>query len=258
LREAYGVVRAQPRFLAWPLVALGSTLALWTGVGVVVALVPPSSEGVQSSVVVTSVVGLLVVLIATRVLWCWCNVAVTYAMSAALRGESIPLAGALSMALLRWKKILAWVAFSATIGVVLRILSSALSGILGRIVQEVSVFAWAAATYYVVPVLAFEELSVVDSLKRSGTLLAKFPRVMIGSNVALQIVTALGLLAPMVIASSAVRYLGTHASTSWMVNTAVGTVGVLAVMIFFALAIALSALQSAVRVLLYHSTRTLA
>jgi hypothetical protein len=43
-----------------------------------------------------------------------------------------------------------------------------------------------------------------------------------------------------------------------MVNTAVGTVGVLAVMIFFALAIALSALQSAVRVLLYHSTRTLA
>ena len=255
VREAYGVLRTQPRFVAWPLVAVGSTLVVWTSCALVVTGVVTASEGVRSAVIpIGAGLGLLSV-VATRFLWCVAAVTVTYGLSAARRGETLVLSRALSMTFARWQKILAWVAFSATVGFLLRMLSSVVSGVLGRIMQEATFLAWAAATYYVVPIVAFEDLPVVDSLQRSSTLLAKYPRVWIGSNVAIQLVVSLAFVVPMVVASFALHYLRTTPPPSTLTQGAVVVVVILAVVVFFAAVAALSALQSSVRVVLYHNAK---
>lgn len=255
LREAYGVLRVQPRFLVWPFAALAATVVLWGGVAAPTLMVTSTSSGAQSAGVLIVAIEFFVVFFLTGVLWCWFNVALTYGLSAALRGESLALSHALKMASSKWVRIVGWVAFSATVGAVMRMVSNALGGTLGRIVQHASFFAWAGATYYITPILAFEELPVVDSLKRSATLLAKYPRVTIASNIILQIAVTAALLVPIAAAVGAGYYVGTYTTASLMVRGAVGVAGAAAVLIFFAMVIGLNALQSSVRVVLYRSAR---
>jgi hypothetical protein len=73
---------------------------------------------------------------------------------------------------LAWKRkwvILQWAFVAATVGVVLRMLSERASFI-GKLVISVIGIAWNVACYFVVPVLAFEDLSPGAALYRSGEL----------------------------------------------------------------------------------------
>jgi hypothetical protein len=73
---------------------------------------------------------------------------------------------------LAWKRkwvILQWAFIAATVGMVLRALSER-AGFLGRIVVGMIGVAWNLACYFVVPVLAFEDLSPGAALYRSAEL----------------------------------------------------------------------------------------
>jgi hypothetical protein len=73
---------------------------------------------------------------------------------------------------LAWKRkwvILQWAFIAATVGMVLRALSER-AGFLGRLVIGLIGVAWNLACYFVVPVLAFEDLSPGSALYRSAEL----------------------------------------------------------------------------------------
>ena len=73
---------------------------------------------------------------------------------------------------LAWKRkwvILQWGFVAATVGMVLRALSER-AGFIGRIVISIIGVAWNIACYFVVPVLAFEDLSPGAALYRSAEL----------------------------------------------------------------------------------------
>jgi hypothetical protein len=69
-------------------------------------------------------------------------------------------------------KIFAWALISATIGMILRWLSEK-SGFLGRIIIGLIGMAWSLLTFFVVPVMVLENVSVTDSIKKSGALFKK-------------------------------------------------------------------------------------
>lgn len=69
-------------------------------------------------------------------------------------------------------KIFAWALISATIGMILRWLSEK-SGLIGRIVIGLIGMAWSLLTFFVVPVMILENVSVTDSIKKSGALFKK-------------------------------------------------------------------------------------
>jgi hypothetical protein len=69
-------------------------------------------------------------------------------------------------------KIFVWALITATVGIILRNLSEK-SGFMGRIVISLIGMAWSLLTYFVVPVMIFEEVSVIDSIKKSGALFKK-------------------------------------------------------------------------------------
>ncbi len=69
-------------------------------------------------------------------------------------------------------KIFVWALISATVGLVLRIISDR-SETLGKIVVAIIGIAWSLVTFFVIPVMVFENISVIGSIKKSGHLFRK-------------------------------------------------------------------------------------
>jgi hypothetical protein len=97
------------------------------------------------------------------------NVALVGVANSRLTGGNWTLNQGLQLAWSRKWVILQWAFVAATVGMVLRMLSDR-SSFIGRIVIGIIGIAWNIACYFVVPVLAFEDLSPGAALYRSAEL----------------------------------------------------------------------------------------
>lgn len=66
-------------------------------------------------------------------------------------------------------RIFAWAVVSATVGTLLQLLSR--TGKVGEFVASFIGFGWSVLTFFVVPVLLYEDRSIIDSVKQSGRIL---------------------------------------------------------------------------------------
>jgi hypothetical protein len=118
--------------------------------------------------------------IALSLLWYFCaNAAIIFfncALAASARtyfaGGTPTLGQGISDAASRAPAILAWAMVMSTVGVFLRWVDDR-AGLLGRIVIGLIGIAWNMATYLIVPVIVFEDLGVMESVRRSSELLRK-------------------------------------------------------------------------------------
>lgn len=86
-----------------------------------------------------------------------------------LNGEETSLGDGISFALSRIGKIFAWSVLSATVGTLLQWLQNA--GKIGEIVASLIGIAWSILTFFVVPVLIYEDKGVFESVKASGRMM---------------------------------------------------------------------------------------
>jgi hypothetical protein len=68
--------------------------------------------------------------------------------------------------------IFLWAVVTSTVGLIIRYIEDRV-GWIGRLVAAIFGAGWALATYLIVPVLVVEDLDVVESIRRSATLLKK-------------------------------------------------------------------------------------
>jgi len=97
------------------------------------------------------------------------NVALVGVANSRLMGGTWTFRDGIELAWERKGTILQWALVAATVGVILRTLEERL-GIIGRIIMRIIGIAWTLACYFVVPVLAFEDLTPIDAVKRSAKL----------------------------------------------------------------------------------------
>jgi len=83
-----------------------------------------------------------------------------------MRGGDPTVGSALAAASRRLAAILLWAIVAATVGTVIRAIHDRV-GFVGRILASLMGAAWSLATFFVVPVLVLEDLSIPDSFKRS-------------------------------------------------------------------------------------------
>jgi hypothetical protein len=95
------------------------------------------------------------------------NAAVVAAAMIRLKGGDPTLEDGLRAARAKLGPIVAWAAIAATVGMILRALEEK-AGILGRIVISIVGVAWSAVTFFVVPVILFEDAGATDAVKRSA------------------------------------------------------------------------------------------
>jgi hypothetical protein len=97
------------------------------------------------------------------------NVALVGVANSRLMGGTWTFRDGIELAWARKGTILQWAFVAATVGVILRTLEERL-GLIGRLIMRIIGIAWALACYFVVPVLAFEDLTPIAAVKRSAKL----------------------------------------------------------------------------------------
>ncbi len=98
------------------------------------------------------------------------NVGLVYCAKRIFEGHEVTLTEGLNFSYSRIGVILQWAVLAATVGVILNTLQERL-GFLGKIVVGLIGMVWSIATYFVVPVLAFENLPPIEAVKRSGAII---------------------------------------------------------------------------------------
>lgn len=118
------------------------------------------------------------------------NAAVVAAAMIRLNGGDPTVKDGLRAAWAKRGKIAGWALLTATVGLILRTLEER-AGVLGRIVISIVGAAWAAITFFVVPVLLFEPVEVMPGVKRSASLFKERWGEQFTGNVSIGLVTFL-------------------------------------------------------------------
>jgi hypothetical protein len=97
------------------------------------------------------------------------NVALVGVANSRLMGGTWTFRDGIDLAWARKGTILQWALVAATVGVILRTIEERM-GFIGRMIMRLIGIAWTLACYFVVPVLAFEDLTPIEAVKRSSKL----------------------------------------------------------------------------------------
>jgi hypothetical protein len=102
----------------------------------------------------------------------FCNVALMAVANNRMGGGSWKLRQGLELAWDRRFVIFQWAVLSATVGIILQLIAERV-GFVGRLLTRLVGLAWGLATFFIVPVLAFDNLPPLEALKRSAQLFRK-------------------------------------------------------------------------------------
>lgn len=188
--------------VAFAVVTVPITLAVGrTGLGVILALACGSFVATSATVIF--------------------NVALVFAATDRIEGRTPTVARSLAQAWQRKGVIFRWAILSAIVGTAIRLLEERL-GLVGRLIGFAGGLAWAVATFFVIPVLAYENVGPLEAVKRSSSILKncfgtiarsglRFGVLFLGLSLGAIAVIALGVLvaaAHVVIAGVAVAVVG--------------------------------------------------
>ena len=98
------------------------------------------------------------------------NMALIHCTRLYFRGEEVSVNAGLRFSLSRIGSIFSWAVFAATIGTILRIIQEE-SGFIGKIITGIIGIVWSIATFFVVPIIAYEDLGPIAAFKRSSQLM---------------------------------------------------------------------------------------
>ena len=122
------------------------------------------------------------------------NVGLVYCVKRIFEGEETSFKEGFRYASTRTIPIFMWAVMAATVGVILKVIQER-GGTIGQIVAGLVGVAWSVVTFFVVPVLAYEDVNPIEAVKRSGNIVRKQWGEAIGANIGLGIFSFLGLLA---------------------------------------------------------------
>ncbi len=144
------------------------------------------------------------------------NMALMHCARLYFEGEQITIGKGLRFAAGRAGTILSWVVFSATIGLLMRMIQDRLSW-LGKIVMATAGVAWSIATFFIIPVLAYEDVGPTEALKRSAEVVTKKWGEGLSGNVSLSAVVLLSMLPLIVVSVGLSELLNERAGIYFMV-----------------------------------------
>lgn len=120
------------------------------------------------------------------------NAALIHCAIKVLDGEETSVSDGLSFAFSRIQKIFAWSVLSATVGTLLQILQN--TGKIGEFIASLLGIAWSVLTFFVVPILVYEDKGVFESVKASGRLMKQKWGESIAANVSFGLFHFLGII----------------------------------------------------------------
>lgn len=211
--DSLGVLRAESSLTAFPFVA-GVAGAVYVGLVMGGAVLLTGTDPGPATYA-----ALFAVYLGSAFIAAFFAAALTYNAREVFRGRDPTLADGLAAAWRNRRSLLAWAVVSAVVGVLLRVVESQ-DNPLARVAAMLFGVAWGVLTYFVVPVIVFEEVSVAGMFERSGETFTGTWGETVGAGFGVGVVTAAFTLAGLALAALVFVAFGT---------TALGVLGALAV-----------------------------
>ncbi len=121
------------------------------------------------------------------------NMALIHCSRLYFQGEEVTVREGLRFSMSRIGIIFSWAFFSATIGLLLKVIQDNV-GWLGKIITGLIGVVWSIATFFVVPVIAYEKLGPLEAVKRSAQLMKQKWGESLGATFSLGLIQFVGIL----------------------------------------------------------------
>lgn len=170
-KESFEVIKKDNEILLFPILS-GITCLIFVTLMIVPIFIAGTIFGESLNNPFILYGGLFVFYLVTSFIVVFFNTALVSCAHIRLTGGDPTFRDGISQALMHLKKIFAWAVISATVGVILSFLRDE-NNIIGQVVISMIGMAWGLLTYFVVPVMILEDLSIVASVKQSTSLFRK-------------------------------------------------------------------------------------
>jgi hypothetical protein len=253
-RASFRLISEDRALLVFPVVAGLSIVGV---VGLLIAgeywLVSPNVVGGGSP---SSPAGLLAITlfvaayVAMAFISVYCTAALVGAATLKLDGRQPTAADGWKVARARIGRLTIWALVTATVGLVLLGFERRVGGVAGAAVGVVGGLAWSILTYFMIPVLLYEDQPPIPALKRSGHLFVTTFGRTLASNLVLGLLLAVGIIGAgiLVIFGLLSVFAGNLAAGFGLIGFAIGFVVIIAVIG--------SAAEGILRAALYRYART--
>lgn len=118
------------------------------------------------------------------------NMALVHCTRLYFQGEEVTVRKGLEFSMSRIGTIFSWALLAGTVGTVLKAIQENV-GILGKIITGLVGLVWNVATFFVIPILAYEQLGPIDAVKRSAEIMKQKWGESLGSGASIGIISFL-------------------------------------------------------------------
>lgn len=177
VKQSFAVLRSDKQLMLFPILS-GISCLIVTAVmatGGALAMMPAMASAAASGQRFDPnqspmfMLGMFALYVVNYFIIVFFNVALVGVANSRLMGGTWTFRDGIELAWARKGTILQWALVAATVGVILRTIQERL-GLIGRLITRIIGIAWTLACYFVVPVLAFEDLTPIAAIKRSSKL----------------------------------------------------------------------------------------
>ena len=169
--NSFKVLKENKQLIVFPVLS-GISLVLIMGSFVLVFLSANgwSFENAEDSGTIGNYLYLFLFYLVNYFIVVFFNMALIHCTRLYFRGEEVSINAGLRFSLSRIGTIFSWSVFAAIVGTILRIIQEE-SGIIGKIITGIIGIVWNIATFFVIPVIAYEDLGPIAAFKRSSQLM---------------------------------------------------------------------------------------
>lgn len=202
VKASFSVLRADKELLIFPIIS-SIGLLLVSAVFIIPFFAGAAIDSAFENFQVAGFLVLFAYYIVQYAVIFFANTALVGAAMIRLNGGDPTVRDGIDVALKNFVPILGYALISATVGVLLKLVSDRSKGF-GKFVTSLLGSAWNIATYLVVPVLAVEGIGPIDAVKRSVELLKRTWGEQIAGNIGLGGITALGVFGVLILGGGAI------------------------------------------------------
>ncbi len=121
------------------------------------------------------------------------NMALVHCTRLYFRGEEVTVRAGLQFSLSRIGTIFSWAVFAAVVGTILKAIQEN-SGVLGKVITGIIGIVWGVATFFVVPIIAYENVGPLEAFKRSSTMMKEKWGQSLGATFSFGLIQFIGII----------------------------------------------------------------
>ena len=169
--NSFKVLKENKQLIVFPILSgISLLLILGSFVTVVLAAAGWDVDAVHEPGETTSILYVFLYYLVNYFVVVFFNTALVHCSRLYFHGEEVTIEKGLRFSMSRIGVIFAWSMFAATVGTVLRLIAEN-AGWLGKVIIGLIGVVWSIATFFVVPVIAYENAGPLEAFKRSSQLM---------------------------------------------------------------------------------------